>query len=107
MEEIIACLQLDASYVHVQSSLSQWKQTSFCAENGIAHVSTRTQAKSFHSLSEHQTAVPMQTTEHQWKHHSPQPSKVYCIAEFQDALNLNQITQHPAFIDSIDLQRTL
>lgn len=61
MEEIIACLQLDASYVNVQSSLSQWKQTRSCAENGIACVSTGTQAMSFHGLSEHRTAVPIQT----------------------------------------------
>lgn len=61
MEEIIVCLLLDASYVNVQSSLSQWKQTSSCAENGIACVRTRTHAMSFHSMSEHQAAVPIQT----------------------------------------------
>lgn len=61
MEEIVACLQLDPSYVNAELSLSQCKQTSSCAENGTARASRRTPAMSFHSLTAHQRAVPTQT----------------------------------------------
>lgn len=103
MKAIIACLQLDASYVNVQSSVSQWKKTGSCAEKGIVCVSSRTRAMSFHRLSAH-TAAPIQTHK---AAASASPRAPRTLLHCPTQPQIQPQIQHPAFIDSIEPQRAL